>query len=71
MYHIQADHTLTYGEKLTGIQRSVDNIHLGDNGEVVIAAIPKLLQFTGRAEKGEGASAAQVWVVRNETSDQR
>jgi len=69
--HIQADWTLTEGDRVANVKRPIDNIHVTEDGEVVLATIPKVLKFVERAKKAGGSCETEVWSVRNETSDQK
>ena len=68
---IQTDYSLVQGDIVADVGSLVDNIHVTEDGEIIIATIPKLLQFSARADKAEGPCAAKVWKVRNETSEQQ
>lgn len=70
-FHIQSDYTLTEGDLVGDIKRAIDNIHVDERGQVIVATIPKVLAFIGRGKTAVGNSAAEVWRVRNETSDQK
>ena len=70
-YHIQADYTLTEGDLVGDVKRPIDNIHVDEKGQIIVATLPKVLAFIDRGKTGKGASAAEVWRVRNETSDQK
>lgn len=70
-FHIQSDYTLTEGDLVADVKRAIDNIHVDEKGQIIVATIPKVLAFIARGKTGSGASAAEVWRVRNETSDQK
>jgi sugar lactone lactonase YvrE len=70
-FHMQADKTLIEGDLVADVKRAIDNIQVDEKGGIIVATIPKAIDFIKRAKTGEGLSAVEVWRVRNETSDQK
>lgn len=68
---MQADKTLIEGDLVADVKRAIDNIQVDEKGGIIVATIPKAIDFIKRAKTGEGLSAVEVWRVRNETSDQK
>lgn len=69
--HSQADHTLIEGDTLAVIPSPIDNMHVDEKGQIIVAAIPRMLEFVSRSKTQQGNCAGPVWRVRNETSEQK
>ena len=68
---MQADHTLVQGEVVASVGSVIDNIQVTEDGEILLAGISRLLDFAARVKNADGKSSAQVWHVKNETSENR